>query len=163
MHITDCSREEKRSTYSLEPISITSLGDNYHMTNWNRNRKKRFDIRLGRILRKFEYQEDKIFVPRLFTLYCKLLCDLFSQKKSFLTKLSKTISPFILNTWKYSTDEEILHVLSQFSWTLKFIVLRSNCMEIVLVYRQRTIKLYLKLFENEKTVIILFQYSVLYL
>ena len=36
-------------------------------------------------------------------------------------------------------------------------------MEIVLVYRQRTIKLYLKLFENEKTVIILFQYSVLYL
>jgi len=68
---------------------------------------------------------DKIFVPRLFTWYCKL-CHLLKRN----TKCRKQILKFI---WKYcrnycwnEIDDEILPVFAQFLWTLKFILSSSH-------------------------------------
>jgi len=58
-------------------------------------------------------------------MYCKLLCDCFKyfqKRKSFLKQYQ--ILNFIWNTLKYwwnETDDDLLPLIAQFLWTLKFI------------------------------------------
>ena len=128
------SQHNMQNPTTWAKIRITEMADSWD--SWSKNNLRGITLELKPkwgIKKEFTRSSDKNFVPRLFTSYCKLLCDCFKYllKKIICnnTKWRKQILNFVWNAWKYwwnDTDDAILPEFAQFLWTLKFIFSSSH-------------------------------------